>query len=170
MPTVLPKTSSIVSEALSIEGRGRGLFDLMCTNDLEGVVAKRLADPYDPRVRWLKIKNRDYSQKEGKGICSMGRGRGRGRASDETLPRAAMTLDRAVAAHFYVHGSDGRIAAISGTNPAEMAADTAPRQRCWSTRSAFVPLAITGIISSFSRGVAEPTNLFEILLRPVGIG
>jgi ATP-dependent DNA ligase len=36
----------------------------MCTNDLEGIVAKRLADPYDPRVRWLKIKNPDYSQKE----------------------------------------------------------------------------------------------------------
>ena len=39
----------------------------MCTNDLEGVVAKRLADPYDPRVRWLKIKNGDYSQKEERG-------------------------------------------------------------------------------------------------------
>lgn len=42
LQTVLPKTSPIVSEALSIEGRGRGLFDLMCTNDLEGIVAKRL--------------------------------------------------------------------------------------------------------------------------------
>ena len=38
----------------------------MCTNDLEGIVAKRLADPYDARVRWLKIKNPDYSQKEGR--------------------------------------------------------------------------------------------------------
>jgi putative ABC transport system substrate-binding protein len=28
--------------------------------------SKRLADPYDPRVRWLKIKNPDYSQKEGR--------------------------------------------------------------------------------------------------------
>ena len=48
-------------------GRGRELFELMCANDLEGIVAKRLADPYDPRVRWLKIKNPDYSQKEGRG-------------------------------------------------------------------------------------------------------
>ena len=39
----------------------------MCTNDLEGIVAKRLADPYDTRVPWLKIKNPDYSQKEGRG-------------------------------------------------------------------------------------------------------
>jgi hypothetical protein len=30
-------------------------------------VAKRLADPYDARVRWLKIKNPDYSQKDGRG-------------------------------------------------------------------------------------------------------
>jgi hypothetical protein len=36
----------------------------MCVNDLEGIVAKRLADPYDTRVRWLKI---SYSQKEGRG-------------------------------------------------------------------------------------------------------
>jgi len=67
LQAVLPKGSAIVSEPLSVEGRGRELFDLMCANDLEGVVAKRLADPYDPRVRWLKIKNRGYSQKEGRG-------------------------------------------------------------------------------------------------------
>ena len=63
---ILPKGSPIVSEALFVEGRGRELFELMCANDLEGIVAKRLADPYDPRVRWLKIKNPDYSQKEGR--------------------------------------------------------------------------------------------------------
>ena len=64
---IVPEGSSIVSEALSVEGRGRELFELMCTNDLEGIVAKRLGDPYDPSVRWLKIKNPDYSQKEGRG-------------------------------------------------------------------------------------------------------
>ena len=63
---ILPKGSPIVSEALSVAGRGRELFELMRTNDLEGIVAKRLADPYDTRVRWLKIKNPDYSQKEGR--------------------------------------------------------------------------------------------------------
>ena len=42
---ILPKGSPIVSEALSVAGRGRELFELMCTNDLEGVVAKRMADP-----------------------------------------------------------------------------------------------------------------------------
>jgi bifunctional non-homologous end joining protein LigD len=63
---ILPKGPPIVSEALSVAGRGRELFELMRTNDLEGIVAKRLADPYDTRVRWLKIKNPDYSQKEGR--------------------------------------------------------------------------------------------------------
>jgi bifunctional non-homologous end joining protein LigD len=58
---VLPATSPIVSEALSVTGRGRELSNLMCANDLEGIVAKRLADRYDTRVRWLKIKNPDYS-------------------------------------------------------------------------------------------------------------
>ena len=43
------------------------LFELMREHDLEGIVAKRLDDPYDPRVRWLRIKNPDYSQKGGKG-------------------------------------------------------------------------------------------------------
>jgi len=66
LQSILPKGSPIVSEALSDAGRGRELFELMRTNDLEGIVAKRLADPYGGRVRWLKIKNPDYSQKEGR--------------------------------------------------------------------------------------------------------
>jgi hypothetical protein len=45
----------------------RELFELMRSHDLEGIVAKRLADPYEPRTRWFKIKNPDYSQKEGRG-------------------------------------------------------------------------------------------------------
>ena len=64
--SVVPKGSASVSETLSVVGRGCELFDLMCTNDLEGIVAKRLADPYNSRVRWLKIKNRGYSQEEGR--------------------------------------------------------------------------------------------------------
>jgi len=67
LPCMLPKGSPIVSEALSVVGRGCELFELMCSNDLEGIVAKRLDDPYDRRVRWLKIKNPDYSQQQGRG-------------------------------------------------------------------------------------------------------
>lgn len=63
----MPARSSIISEPVSVIGPGCELFELMCANDLKGVVAKRFADPYEPRVRWLKIKNPDYTQKEGKG-------------------------------------------------------------------------------------------------------
>ena len=64
--SVLPKRSAVVSEALSVEGRGRHFFELTQTHDLEGIVAKRLADPYDARARWLKIKNPAYTQQEGR--------------------------------------------------------------------------------------------------------
>jgi bifunctional non-homologous end joining protein LigD len=60
------RAAAIISEALSVTGRGHKLFELMCANDLEGIVAKRLKDPYEPRARWLKIKNRGYSQNEGR--------------------------------------------------------------------------------------------------------
>ena len=66
LQAILPKESPIVSEALSVAHRGCELFDLMCKHDLEGIVTKRLADPYDARVKWHKIKNRGYTQKEGR--------------------------------------------------------------------------------------------------------
>ena len=62
---LLPKGSPVISEALSVRGRGHDLFKLMRTHDLEGIVAKRLADPYDSRVRWFKIKNPDYLAERG---------------------------------------------------------------------------------------------------------
>jgi bifunctional non-homologous end joining protein LigD len=67
LQTVLPSGSATIAEAVSVERRGHELFELTRTHDLEGIVAKRLADPYEPRVRWLKIKNPDYSQSEGRG-------------------------------------------------------------------------------------------------------
>jgi ATP-dependent DNA ligase len=35
-------------------------------HDLEGIVAKRKADPYRRGIVWWKIKNRSYSQAEGR--------------------------------------------------------------------------------------------------------
>ena len=35
--------------------------------DLEGILAKRLRDPYAPEVEWRKIKNGAYTQIEGRG-------------------------------------------------------------------------------------------------------
>jgi bifunctional non-homologous end joining protein LigD len=54
---LLAKASPVLSETVSIEGSGCRLYQLMCAHDLEGIVAKRLAEPYAPRTRWLKIKN-----------------------------------------------------------------------------------------------------------------
>ena len=42
---------------------GRPLFNAVCRLDLEGVVAKRLQDPYGPKAKWFKILNPNYSQK-----------------------------------------------------------------------------------------------------------
>jgi bifunctional non-homologous end joining protein LigD len=67
LQTVLPEASPIISVPVSVTGRGCELFKLICANDLEGIVAKRSAERYDPHVRWLKIKNPGYTQKEGRG-------------------------------------------------------------------------------------------------------
>jgi hypothetical protein len=42
-----------------------------------GIVAKRLDDPYDPRVRWLKIKNPLFPRTRGETTCSIGHGHSR---------------------------------------------------------------------------------------------
>jgi len=46
------------------------LFKRICELDLEGVVAKRVASKYrvteQPSRDWIKIKNPDYNQKEGR--------------------------------------------------------------------------------------------------------
>jgi bifunctional non-homologous end joining protein LigD len=42
LQSILPKGSSVISEALAVQDRGRELFELMSVYDLEGIVAKRL--------------------------------------------------------------------------------------------------------------------------------
>jgi bifunctional non-homologous end joining protein LigD len=42
------------------------LFDVAAEMDLEGIVAKRRADPYGPATRWVKVKHSGYSQNEGR--------------------------------------------------------------------------------------------------------
>jgi ATP-dependent DNA ligase len=50
----------------SIEERGRDMFAAAERLDLEAIVAKRKADPYDAWVTWYKIKSRTYTQGEGR--------------------------------------------------------------------------------------------------------
>jgi bifunctional non-homologous end joining protein LigD len=49
------------------EACGIDLFKAACDNDLEGIVAKLAAGRYEPAATtWVKIKNRGYSQAEGR--------------------------------------------------------------------------------------------------------
>lgn len=60
---VVPKTAERLLCCDHIEREGNSLFQLACGHDLEGIVAKRKADPYLPEhASWLKIRNRNYSQ------------------------------------------------------------------------------------------------------------
>lgn len=42
------------------------LFQAATALDLEGIVAKRSTDPYTPATVWVKVKNRSYSQNQGR--------------------------------------------------------------------------------------------------------
>ena len=64
---LIPASTGNVSTVLAVKEDGRELFQAACQLDLEGIVAKRLNDPYDQRTRWWKIKNPTYTQAEGRG-------------------------------------------------------------------------------------------------------
>ena len=60
-------TSTALSRVFTIEERGRDLFAAAQRIDLEGIVAKRRADTYEPGTTcWYKIKNPAYTQAEGR--------------------------------------------------------------------------------------------------------
>jgi bifunctional non-homologous end joining protein LigD len=53
--------------AQHVNGRGKEFFEVICQRDLEGIVAKRKLGIYkDDGNSWLKVKNRTYSQAEGR--------------------------------------------------------------------------------------------------------
>ena len=50
-----------------VTASGSDLFEVACANDLEGIVAKLASGGYTPdETTWVKIKNRAYSQAEGR--------------------------------------------------------------------------------------------------------
>jgi ATP-dependent DNA ligase len=81
-----------MSPALAVQGRGRQLFDLMLDHDLEGIVAKKLSDPYRPGTKWLKIKDRITPRKKDAGSCSIKNRPGRYRPIKETLCGVLSTM------------------------------------------------------------------------------
>jgi ATP-dependent DNA ligase len=55
---VVPQEGARLLYCDHVEHDGEGLFRLACDNDLEGIVAKRMFDPYLPEhASWLKIRN-----------------------------------------------------------------------------------------------------------------
>jgi hypothetical protein len=71
-----------------VEAKGVEFYRAVCERDCEGVVAKRKDGVYSGRGRtWLKIKNPNYSQSEGRGELFDGRRRpGSPGARKGTLP------------------------------------------------------------------------------------
>jgi ATP-dependent DNA ligase len=60
------KRYSLQKSELSI-GCGKKLYETVCEMDLEGVICKRLDDPYDAEnTTWYKVLNRNYTQKDGR--------------------------------------------------------------------------------------------------------
>jgi bifunctional non-homologous end joining protein LigD len=67
LAAVVPAAPSFLLYVDHVEAKGRGLFAAVCGKDLEGIVAKPKQSTYDPRqTKWFKIKNPDYSQREGR--------------------------------------------------------------------------------------------------------
>ena len=65
--SIVPTDSDRIMYCDHVEHDGESLFRLACENDLEGIVAKRKFDAYLPnKASWLKIRNTDYSQWQGR--------------------------------------------------------------------------------------------------------
>ena len=52
--------------ASHIEQMGTSLYREVCDRDLEGIVCKRKDSVYSSRLRWLKVKNPNYTQAVGR--------------------------------------------------------------------------------------------------------
>ena len=66
---IMPRVESRLILLDGIPAQGRRLFELVCERDLEGIVAKRAKGTYQCDGRgtsWLKLKNPEYSQMEGR--------------------------------------------------------------------------------------------------------
>jgi ATP-dependent DNA ligase len=64
---ILKVPESRISYVDHVEQHGTALFQRVCEMDLEGIVAKHSLAPYTTeRTTWFKIKNRSYSQMQGR--------------------------------------------------------------------------------------------------------
>jgi bifunctional non-homologous end joining protein LigD len=67
LQTLVPAQPARLLYVSHIEEHGVDLFQEVCRQDLEGVVAKLMTAPYETEPpSWVKIKNREYSQAAGR--------------------------------------------------------------------------------------------------------
>ncbi len=53
---LIPATTTVLSQVFSVKARGRDMYAAAERLDLEGIVAKRMADPYRLATVWYKIR------------------------------------------------------------------------------------------------------------------
>ena len=63
---LIQATSTVLSQAFTLDTLGRDMLAAAERLDLEGIVAKRKADAYGPDALWYKIRNQAYTQAEGR--------------------------------------------------------------------------------------------------------
>jgi bifunctional non-homologous end joining protein LigD len=80
---LLPEDTGPLYKILTLEEHGRALYAAIKKMGLEGIVAKRKADPYDPNTIWYHIENPGYGQSEAVA------GAGSRVAADRTRPSLA---------------------------------------------------------------------------------
>ena len=58
--------SPAVLYADHVDGYGVDFFRMICEKNLEGIVAKHRTSLYNSSTKWIKVKNPEYSQAEGR--------------------------------------------------------------------------------------------------------
>ena len=63
---LLPSDTGPLYKIFALAEHGRALYEATRKMDLEGIVAKRTADPYSPDTIWYAIRNPAYRQSDGR--------------------------------------------------------------------------------------------------------
>jgi bifunctional non-homologous end joining protein LigD len=81
---LLPSDTGPLYKIFTLQEHGRALFETARKMDLEGIVAKRAADPYSPETPWYVIRNPAYRQSEAGAVAE------RRRLSRRETPSSAL--------------------------------------------------------------------------------
>lgn len=62
LESLIRKTTPLLSHTMAVPATGKDLFEAVKRLDLEGIVCKKVSDPYGPKTTWFKIRNHKYTQ------------------------------------------------------------------------------------------------------------